>query len=416
MYESFCRGDAAYKKVTGPRGFVNCFKSELGYTVDKYGRPRVDLSKRTLTPESVSIKELAIGIAGHEWYSSLDPRSGPAGGLDDLPDKPTFEAAGGAPVTAGTFPNVSAFTSAVSGLLEIKVLEPYQSPEFIADQLVKTIPTRQRSEKMPGVASLGDNARKQDPTEAHPRLNMQERWVQTPETEYHGAGIDVDKTAVFFDLTNQVLAQAESLGHVLGLRKEKRILRTVLGIDNPYNYMGVNYNTYLTSGNWVNDIQNPLVDWTSLNSARLLFSRMTDQETGERIMVTPDTMLVMPLIYETANYILNATTVQQRTQSSAEVREGANRESGRYNVITSPIAEQVLIDEGGVAQADAEDYWYLLSTQKAFAYMENWSMNVQRANPTDYHMADHNIVFSMFVDEMGVPTVLEPRYAVRNKP
>jgi hypothetical protein len=47
--------------------------------------------------------------------------------------------------------------------------------------------------------------------------------------------------------------------------------------------------------------------------------------------------------------------------------------------------------------------------------MENLPMTIVRAAPSDYVMADHGLVAAIFIDEMGVPVVLNPRYVIKNK-
>jgi len=288
---------------------------------------------------------------------------------------------------------------------------------FVADRLTRTIPTRQRSERLPATGRVGDRAETMTPGQAHPRAQFGERFVTTPETQKRGLAIDVTKEAVYFDLTNEVLMRAESIGYELGLRKEKLVLDVVLGLSNTYSYRGTTYNTYLTSGNWVNDHANPLVDWTDVDAAMQLFAEMKDQESGERIVASPTQMLVTPYKEMTASMILNATTVESRTASSAEARRSANPLSGKYELLVSPIAYQRLTDAdgGNLAASAAREYWYLGEFQRAFGYMENWAMHVVQARTDDYVMADHGLVMSVFADEMGAPTVLEPRYTVRNK-
>jgi hypothetical protein len=194
------------------------------------------------------------------------------------------------------------------------------------------------------------------------------------------------------------------------------VLDVVLGLTNTYSYRGTTYNTYLTSGNWINSHSNALVDWTDLDAALQLFSAMTDQETGERVLVTPSTLLVMPYKQLTAGYILNATEIETRSNSSTEVRRGRNPLAGQYQVLSSPIAYQRLTDAdgGNLAASAAREYWFFGDFGRAFGYMENWALAVERTRPDDYTMRDRNLLVSVFANEMGTPAVLEPRQVVRN--
>ena len=412
LFESFCSGASNFQGQTGPLGFVRLARDLLGLSRDSYGRPALretlEDGKRRVRPDEFSLRDLAESLVGPEWVSALDPRHA----------SPTIDLVEGAnaAVQPSAFNQISAFNATVGGLLEVKVLEAYRKPAFIADRLVRTIATRQRSEKLPATSRIGDKAETMNPGQAHPRAQFGQRYVTTPETQKRGLAVDVTKEAVFFDLTNEMLMRAESIGEELGLRKEKLVLDMVLGVTNTYTYGGVNSNTYGTSGNWINDHSNPLVDWTDIDNAEQLFAAMTDQESGERIVCLPDTMLVMPYKKRTAMHIVNATEIESRTASAAEVRHGANSDMN-FAILSSPILYQRATDATGLnlAAADAREYWFLLEAKRAFGYMENWSMTVQSAGATDYQMLDYGLVTSVFADEMGIPTVLEPRYVVRNK-
>jgi hypothetical protein len=409
VYESFCSGDSNYNGVSGRQGFVNLVRNQLGLTTDRFGRPRVENPK--FSPNEVSLRELAESVVGANWVRSLEP--GKTQGVRVFED-------GNAAITPGNLPNVSAFLGSVSGLLEARLLAAYQTPEFIADRIFQVIPTKVRQSKLIGTGRIGDASRRRNPGDPHARAQFEERHITTPETQQDALAVDVTFEAVFFDQTNSVLEQASSVGRELGLRKEKECFDVFSGHVNPYNYRGVAYNTYLTSGNWINDQSNPLADWTDLNAARSLFSRMTDQETGERILTTPNALVVSPNQVETANYIMNATAIELRTNSAANVAHANSRESGRYEILSSPVLDQRLTDADGLnlAQSAADAYWWMLVTggdQSAFVYMENWGMTTQTAATDSYTMADHKLMLSMFANQMGVPMVREPRFVVRNK-
>ena len=425
-FESFCNGDSNFRGEPGPRGFVRLVRAELGLSRDNYGRHRVQetvvgeggVATPRLRPEELSLKGLAMAICGESYVEAMNPA------YEDPTDSIAGEnylaaeadGAAGA-ITPGNSPNVSAYLGSVTGLLEAKVLEAYNEPEYISDRLVTVIPSNLRQEKLIGHGRIGNRRAIRNPGEAHARAQFKERFVTTPETENYGLAVDVTKEAVFFDQTNQILERAEAVGHELALGKEFDIIDVFVGVTNPYNYNGTSYNTYLTSGNWINDQSNPLLDHTDLNLMRELFSRMTDQETSNRVTITPDCLLVSPSKVETAHQIMRATTYQQRTNSQAEVREGPNREAGRYEILSSPYVDQRLTDSDGLAlsQSNANDYWWAWQKSKAFYWCENWSVTTKKATPDNYTMLDRGLVLSVFSDYMGVAGVREPRAVVRNK-
>jgi len=387
----------------GAAGFVRKTRELLGLARDEYGRPTIRGQK--IRPDEFSLRELAEAILGPESIHCFAPGAERVNLMEM--DTATVPSA---------FSNTNAFAAATGGLLEAKLLEGFQRPGFIADQLVRTLPTKQRSDRMPGVAAVGDKATAREPGNPHARAQLSERYVTTPETTQQALAIDVTKETVFFDLTRDVLNQAEQVGYWLGLNKEKRVLDTVLGINNTYTYGGTNYDTYLTSGNWVNQQSQNFADWTDVDSALQLFAEMTDQESGEHLLIVPDTVLVMPFKAMTAEMVFSYDSIERRTGSSSEIGRAANPLMGRYNVLASPVAYQRLTDAdgGGLSSAAAKQYWYLGEFQRAFAYMENWSLDVRRANAADYHMLDHGLLLSVFANEMGAPAVVEPRYVVRS--
>ena len=57
----------------------------------------------------------------------------------------------------------------------------------------------------------------------------------------------------------------------------------------------------------------------------------------------------------------------------------------------------------------------LVDFMKAFAYMQNWEMVVQRADPNSSGYVDQMVVLGIFANEMGIPTVQEPRAVVKSK-
>lgn len=412
-FESFAHPqNSPEARMGGAREFVKAFRGELGLTVNKFGRPTLENAQ--MSPREHSLRLLAESLCGYEWVDRL--------GQSQAYGSEVFES-GNAAITPGNLPNVSAFLGSVSGLLDAAMLEGYEKPEFVIDQLVETVPSRTRQTKLIGTGRIGDQSKHRNPGDPHPFAQFSERYVTTPETQNDALACSVTFESVFYDQTNDVLDQANRVGEELGLRKEFDGMDMIAGVTNPYNYKGTSYNTYLTTGNWINDHSNVLADWTDLDLARQLFSRMTDQETGNRVTVMPDTLLVAPAKVETAHYILNATEVGYESNPAAadnNRRVSANREGGRYAIVSSPYLDQRLTDADGLnlSQANADKYWWMLKAKgnrSAFVYVENWGVTISRAAPNDFTMLNHKLLLAVFADQMGSFMVREPRYVVRNK-
>ncbi len=404
----------------GPAGFTHKVYQLLGLEDPGTGQRRFDpmlgrnvLESAAIKPDSLSFQALAVGTMGFEAERLLKR------GLRSHEEINVLEAAGTAAVEPSTFANISAFNSVAAGLLEAKMLEVYQRPEFIAEQLAETIPTNKRSEKFLGIAGAGpDSAEERKPGHRHPRVGLSERYSVTPETTNYANGVDVTVEAVLFDLTKQVMTQAEAASESLALKRENRTLDVFLGIVNPYNYGGTSYNTYLEAGNWVNDLQRPLVDWRDIDEVLQLFAEMEDQEHREPITVIPKDVLVMPRNHLNAKGILNYTGIERHTGGGAEIGLGSNPVQGVLNLVgppTYPYAYRRARAANGLgySQANAAGLWFVGDFQRAFGYNQNIPFTVEKINGEGYESKDRRLIFSMFCDEMGVPFVKDPRYVAR---
>ncbi|MDE2471488.1 MAG: hypothetical protein KGL35_22865, partial [Bradyrhizobium sp.] len=402
--------------------------------------------------------ELAMAIfGGHDgasvWNNMMDASRGYYGGrfamhgtaprpLSDALESGVRVESGGAinVLEAGTdiapsqFANISAFNAVTAGLYEAKILEIYQRPEFIAQQLAKTEPSVRRAEKIVGVSLIGDVAEERKPGNEHKRATLSERYVTGPVTQNKALAIDITREAIMFDYSKQLMTQAEKVGEAMAMRREYLTIQTVLGVHNTYTYDGTNYTTYLASsdnGNWVNKLaSNAITDWTNLNSVEKLLTQMTDQETGQPINVPARQILVMPARYESASYALKFTQVERASSGAgagglntalAERGFGPNPYNGRYellpgsiwvrriatNLTTDPIAKGL-----GLTDTNADQYSWIGDFQRAFQYSQQLPLTTIRVDANNYEMANRGLVYSIFIDEMGIPMVLDPRFVV----
>ena len=370
-----------------------------------------------LMPSECSLKQL------YECFCPGDP------GFNNLlrARGRTFDALeeGATEIGPSVFANVSAYNAAALGLLEAKFLDAYRRAAFLSDQLAMTVPSDKIQEMFIGVSMIGDVAIERKPGNRHARVTLSERYVRTQINVNNAISVDVTREAVMFDRTRELLKMAESAAETLALRKEYRILDVFLGNTNTYNYNGTTYNTYATSGNWINQLSGSsyaLADWTEINLVLQLFSAMTDQETGQPIDIQPKDLFVMPANYLTARHILYSSQVQARTPTTqAVVAVGENPVAEfRFNLIgspTYPYAKKRLVSTdatgGSVSASNADTYWFMGDFKKAFVYPQNMPVTTLRASTTDYEMADRGLIFSLFADEMGSAGVLEPRQVVQ---
>lgn len=403
--------------------FIESFRRDLGLTRDDLGRPCIKEPSHRAT--DFSLLELAVGFLGDNWAMELKHALNPQFSFMDAAMNPyVFEAGAPTAVVPGNIPNVSAFLGSVSGLLDARMLEGYQKPEYIASKLCATIPAKTRQTRMIATGRIGNQAKLRNPGEPHARAQFQDRRILTPETQNVALACEVTFEAVFYDQTGEVLDRANSIGVEIGLYEELEFFKLFSGTTNAYNYNGSTYNTYLTTGNWINDLVGIVEDWTDINLIFELFSRMTDQETGNRITINWDTLVVSPFKFPVAEHVRQATQIESRTKASAEIRRGT-MESGLLwdTTLKSPYLDQVLTSASpnglGLTQAAANEYVFAVNTKQdesAFIKTENWPFTIQRASPTDYQMLDNKLILAAFADKMDIFSLREPRRCLRVKP
>jgi hypothetical protein len=432
---------SACRRPSGRVAFVEEIRKEMGLN-GANGQPLRDhagnirLGERKLRPEQFSIRDLAESIIGPSWSAWMDPsqlsslaRYNRHQSLMENSGRSLLEA-NGIGVDPTSFLNINTFTAIVGGLVEVKILETYNNPAFIADKIAPAEPTKMLGgQKIIGVTQIGDRARKRLPGQATERASFSERWVETPETEEHALAIDVNKETVFSDLTGEILRVAGDIGKELGYRKELRVLDVFAGVNNStYKYNGTVYNTYVTTSTlgYLNDFSNPLLDWTSINAVMMKFKDMADPHTGKRLLTQPNMIVCNPAALATLQLILGATSTERRTTPGATMStgsslnisvSGSNPFAGQFEIASSPLLDQRCTDADGLnlSQANADQYFWVLEAGKPFRYMQAYPLTVTQAAPNQYEMLDKGIVATYFANERGIPSVWDPHYVVRSK-
>lgn len=357
------------------------------------------LAEKQVRPEDFSLRDLAEALVpdGHEWVRSLDPRS--ATGVNVL--------------EAGDGVDATAFLNVAGQVVYSKIMDAYQQEAFVVSKLVATIPTRLDGEKIPGVTGIADEISEVHPGMPYPHLGFGEDYVETPSTTKRGFIVPVTREAIFFDRTHLVLSRAAEVGEVLGLNKEKRLLDLALGITNHYKWRGAAYNTYQTAGEWVNELpDNELLDWTDVDAAEQLFAEILDPHTGEPVLISANSVLVMPAYRHAAHRIFNAPEIRYTAAGGATETLAANP-LGNYRVKESRLAYRRLLAAGVDADA-AKKMWLIGDFQKAFAYMENWPITVTQSPANSEAEFNNDIVVRFKASERGAAAVLNPRYVVRS--
>lgn len=355
------------------------------------------LVTKQLRAEDFSLRDLAESLVpgGGEWVRTLDPR---AGGDVHV-------------VEAGEGVDLTAFLNVAGQVVHSRIIESYTQEAFIVSKLVQTIPTRLDGEKIPGATPLTDGAAEIQPGMPYPSLGFGEDYIETPSTTKHGLIVPVTREAIFFDRTNLVLSRAAEVGEILGLHKEKRLIDVMIGAVNNYKWRGTSYDTYQSAAPWVNvKGDNELIDWQNVDAAEQLFAEMLDPHTGEPVLVSANTVLVMPAYRHAAHRIFNAPEINYVDTNTTTT---ASNPLGNYRVYESRLAYRRIVAAGTTAD-NAKKWWFVGDFRKAFAYMENWPITVTQSPPNSEADFNNDIVIRFKASERGAAAVLNPRYVVKN--
>lgn len=315
--------------------------------------------------------------------------------------------------------NLSVFTNITGQLIQQGVYEAYNSTDYIGEQLVTMETSREDNTRIPGLAPIDDDAMEVEEGGEFPDVRFGEDYIDIPRSKKRGLKIGVTREAVFFDRTGQVLEQARTVGDRMALNREKRILRTVLGIDNSFVRKGVARDTYVAATDpRINDLTNELADYTDLDTVVQAFADMRDDRAvGEPIVVQAKNLLVVDNLMFTARNILKATDIAVTPAvSTAGTSRMPNPYSGMPMPLTSPWIRMLLTGATVNAQvnsaAEAATFWYMGDFKKAFRYRTLFPMQVLAAQH-DKDQFERDVVAQFRADERGVPYVWAPWYVIR---
>jgi hypothetical protein len=332
--------------------------------------------------------------------------------------------------------DTTAFVGVTGQILINKLLDAYSQEEFVVSKLVPTVPTRLNGERIPGIAmprDPGEDVTKIKEGEPFRHVGFSEEYIETPATDKHGLIIPLTKEAVFFDRTGLVLERAKTVGELLGLQKEKRLLGVVIGAVNAYrekrtgDTVPVNLHTFYAADDnarWTNHFDgNGLVDYTNLDYADQQFAQTVDPNTGEPIILGKRFVLAPAQVRTRVQQIAGATQLWKLTQTTmwpgsvnfpGVATVGGNVRPDLSFATSAQLYAQ-LKAQLGLDSATAQGYWFYGDIAKAFAYMENWPITVVQAPPQSEADFAQDIPFRFKASERGAAAVLEPRAWQRHR-
>ncbi len=319
--------------------------------------------------------------------------------------------------------NLAAFYDITGNILLRGVYDAYNAEGFIGKDLVTEESDNQDVLRIPGLAPIDDQEMTVGEGEEYPSVKFGEDYIDRPASVKRGMKIGLTREMLFFDRTGQALQMASMVGERLGTFKDVRILKIVAGILNNFVRKGVARNTYVSSADPRINAQAslPLVDWTTLETAYLLFAQMGDDRAeAEPIDVHPNTLLVSPFKLWTAHRIIGATQIETPSQSAsanqttktvspnpASALSLSVKSSMRlYNLLVKSAAS----GGAGLTSTQAKQYWWYGDFKRAFRYLTLFPLQVQAANANHPDAFDRDVVAQFRADERGVAYVWAPWY------
>lgn len=392
-------------KEWGPRGFVRVLSEALE------GRDQMGREVPKIKPEQVSFRVLWEAMVG--------------------PVEETLEMA----MAGGRFNYVemqeavdsTMFPSATGVLIAAKVIEGYEQPGYIGDQLVTVMPSKLKSERIVGFSSL------EGPMEVgegmpYAESGVSEKYVTT-DTSKKGRILELTEEAIYFDQTGQILMRAQRLGEQTRLEREEVILAGVLdaggsaGVGNykpVYRPAGVATALYSSGNTNYLSAATPLVDWTDIDEALQYHAVNVKDDravSAERrpIVWMPKTLLIARKLWGTGSRILSATEVRVGDGASQTSQVlGANPIGTLVpglRALSSPLIDYISAVSG--SQWDDNDDWLIGDFQKQFVWQEIWPVQTFRAMQNDEAQFRRDIVARFKVRYYGGIAAVDTKYVIK---
>ena len=369
--------------------------SELKKLYKKHGARRTTrLLESALAPkegehrlraEDFSVKELWEGLVGPVSETLGDGGSGFMMLREDAVD-------------------TMAFSDIIGVLISSKVIEGYNTPGYIGDQLVTRVPSKRKEERYAGFTEMGGP---REVAEAMPyeETGFHDKYAVSEATK-KGRLLNITEEAILFDQTGQLLMRAAGLGEKAKLDKETVILQGLIDFTGVvYSPQGVAEPLYRLAATatspTINQLAgNALIDWTDIDNIMQVFAAMTDSR-GNPIVVVPKVLVTPYSLAAVANRILRATQI--RTIAGATETISGNPITG-----LSPLSSP-LLDNASVTN------YYLGDPAKQFVWQEIWPLQVARKRlEADAHVRD--IVVSYKVRYFGGIAAIDDKYVIRSTP
>lgn len=320
----------------------------------------------------------------------------------------------------------NAFQTITQNMLSAVVIEAYEAPEFVITKQIPVRPTKLRTERIPGIAGLGDVREAVKEGETYPLFGVSEEWQDTPVIQKYGFRTAVTREAIFFDQTGILVDRLSKLAYWDAYAQELQAIDCVIDENggaksnrvggHRYRYKDNDIATYGDNSgthNWDNlQGSNALQDYSDIENSEMLLDAMTDPTTGVvtgAFRMAANQIIVTTQLLHTLKQILHATEVRIHvggypTSGNLVDRASANT-LDQYQIVTSPLL---------AVQMATDTSWYVGNIGKACEFVEAWPLETKQAPSNDKDEFERDIAMQFRVSRMGAFHVKQPRYLVKN--
>jgi hypothetical protein len=309
-----------------------------------------------------------------------------------------------------------------------RVQEAYQEPEFVFSQIIPT-ESAKPYEVIPKIVPLGDDAGLVPEGEDYPNAVIGSDWTMAPGGPKEGLIVPVTREAVYEDKTGQIMGFAADVGRSLAIRKEYRLIDTLIGYPRQkrgygenYNWRGTEYAPWQLSTPWINRIaSNELVDYSDMDAVMALFQNMTDPNTGMPISVGGKDVIVTPGKLFAASRLFAAAEVTTSTPAgtdSTTFTKGPNPLQGFRPIVSYHLLARILLGgNNGAAPssaANAAKYWYVGDLRRAMCWSEQFPLAIDQQGLDSEAAFRRDVIAQFKASQRGQGRWKDPRYMVHS--
>lgn len=363
------------------------------------------LKQGHIKPGEFNATELFIECFGYDEYKHYRAH-------DNYTTAQVLKEAG--PVMTTSFQNIS------QQFLSATFMGSYSIPTAVFTQLIPTVGTKRKYERIAGITHVGDEADTVEEGKAYPLVGVGEDWVDTPEVKKRGNIAQITKETIIFDETGQVVEKCKYLGKWLGVNQEKRAIDCIIDgntVKHRYNWQGTVYASYVDSP-WDNLVaSNALAEYGDLDTAFNTLAAIEDPATGEPQDVSMKHLVVpMGLVntaYHAISPMVKATTPGYATTGVPVQTEINNPVLAKIGGPPQVLFSQ-LLNKRLTAAGIATTTWFAGDVAEYAEYREVWPITFATFGTMGQLEFSQDIVQQFKASGMGAFRVKQPRAMVRN--